>query len=767
AAMPLPWWLVLLASLVPPALGSWGVTYPESLRGVRGSCVVVPCTLSYPTDVTASDGIVAIWYKDYDNQKTVVYHSAAQEVDARFKGRAQLLGDPAARNCTLLLQGVTPEDGGPYRFRFEIINDPRPRPPARLEEQTEGQMSTLECSTPYVCPLGDVALRWEGYDPQVSTVSSRVQLDTSGVGHNLTLTTSFSWKDHSKKLLCEQDGLRQHPAGPAQPHRCLPCLSVLPADAPKDTHVSVSPSTQNIRVGDTVSLTCELSSSYPPISAYRWYKDGVAVGSERMLTLRGVRREDYGQYRCEAKNAVGAGVAPAVTLYIFCKCQGSLPEAGALLEEETVMPPSLHACILHPSWRRAVANPKDRAGRDFQPSPGSGAGCKASLPLRGKVVRALGDSEPGWFVGRGSQAGGAGRLPPEPPVQTTRGEGRCCTRHEFCLWGFALKPELEPKLGKCRWQGANPNASRLHRHPWGGRGAPASPWTLFCAAGVGGLGEEGGCSPAAEAILNALPSPSAAEISVSPAAEVREGTATTLSCDVPGREGQDLNYTWYKNSAWLKEGTAHTLLFHHVAASDAGYYSCKVTNDRGSDTSQAVTPDRDTQGGRLAIVRCAVDSHPPAAVALYRDGTLLAASGSQAAPRQRFGVTASRNALRLEIRGVGPQDSGEYRCTASNAYGNASTAKLFDARGESPLLPVRGGCQAPGSGSWVPTNSRDWFWGADAAKSVAKFVQTVSSLCLRAPSGAWHLGAQRGPAPPAPSPNPPHPEGSPGLDGLG
>uniref|UniRef100_A0A663DJI1 Sialic acid binding Ig like lectin 1 n=1 Tax=Aquila chrysaetos chrysaetos TaxID=223781 RepID=A0A663DJI1_AQUCH len=355
----------------------------------------------------------------------------------------------------------------------------------------------VDCSTPYVCPLGDVALRWEGYDPQVSTVSSRVQLDTSGVGHNLTLTTSFSWKDHSKKLLCEVSYGSRKATGEV-------VLRV--RHAPKDTHVSVSPSTQNIRVGDTVSLTCELSSSYPPISAYRWYKDGVAVGSERMLTLRGVRREDYGQYRCEAKNAVGAGVAPAVTLYIF-----------------------------------------------------------------------------------------------------------------------------------------------------------------------------------------------SAEISVSPAAEVREGTATTLSCDVPGREGQDLNYTWYKNSAWLKEGTAHTLLFHHVAASDAGYYSCKVTNDRGSDTSQAVTPDhpprtptitlfQETQGGRLAIVRCAVDSHPPAAVALYRDGTLLAASGSQAAPRQRFGVTASRNALRLEIRGVGPQDSGEYRCTASNAYGNASTAKLFDARATEVLI---------------------------------------------------------------------------------
>ncbi|XP_050751420.1 sialoadhesin [Gymnogyps californianus] len=297
------------------------------------------------------------------------------------------------------------------------------------------------------------------------------------------------------------------PASPAAPRRDAGSAAAI-LNAPKDTQVSVRPSAQNIRVGDTVALTCEVSSSYPPISSYRWYKDGVAVGSEQMLTLRGVRREDYGQYRCEAENAVGAGSAPAVTLYVF-----------------------------------------------------------------------------------------------------------------------------------------------------------------------------------------------SAEISVSPTAEVREGTATTLSCDVPGREGQELNYTWYKNSAWLKEGTAHTLLFHHVAAGDAGYYSCKVTNDRGSVTSQAISlsvtyPPRtptitlfqETQGGRLAIIRCAVDSHPPATVALYRDGTLLAASGLQAAPRQRFGVTASRNGLRLEIRGVGPQDSGEYRCTAANAYGKASATKVFVAHATEVLI---------------------------------------------------------------------------------
>ncbi|NXA79205.1 SN protein, partial [Thryothorus ludovicianus] len=197
-----------------------GVSYPESLQASGGSCLVVPCTFSYPAEVTASDGIVAIWYKDYDGQRAVVFHSATpQDVDPRFGGRARLLGDPRARNCTLLLREVTPGDSGPYRFRFEIINgdrwsaardvtlsvseDPERPSVTGAEEHTEGQRSTLECSTPYVCPHGDIVLHWEGYDPQVSEVSESVQLDTGAVTHRVSLTSTFSWRDHSKKLLCQ------------------------------------------------------------------------------------------------------------------------------------------------------------------------------------------------------------------------------------------------------------------------------------------------------------------------------------------------------------------------------------------------------------------------------------------------------------------------------------------------------------------------------------------------------------------------------------
>ncbi|NXA57068.1 SN protein, partial [Nothocercus julius] len=364
---------------------------------------------------------------------------------------------------------------------------------AASEEVSEGVVATFNCSAPYACPLGSVSLRWSGYDARLSTVATGLRLDTAGVLLRQSLTTSFSWRDHSRKLLCELSLGSRKATGE---------LVLRVRHAPQGIAASMQPSAQNIRVGDAVSFACAVNSSYPPVTTYRWYKDGTAVASEQVLTLRHVRREDYGQYHCEAENAVGSGAAPALTLYVF-----------------------------------------------------------------------------------------------------------------------------------------------------------------------------------------------SAEVSVSPAAEVREGTMATLSCDVPGSESQELNYTWYKNSVWLQEGPARTLVFRDVTVGDTGYYSCKVQNDLGSVTSPAVslsvtypprTPSlalfQEAPEGQLAIVHCTVDSHPPATLSLYHDGELVATSSSHGAPGRRLSIVTARNSLRLEVRAVAPSDSGEYRCTARNALGNATAAKPFVAR---------------------------------------------------------------------------------------
>ncbi|XP_067389585.1 sialoadhesin isoform X2 [Emydura macquarii macquarii] len=502
--------LILLAGRALQAFGSWVVTYPERLHAVQDSCVLIPCTFSYPSTVTPTEGIVAIWYKEYEGQRTVIYHSATpSDVDGRFQGRTELLGDPAAHNCTLLLRGLKSEDSGKYNFRFEINQGDRwsdlrgvtltvtdaPNSPAIAapEDLREGVTVNFTCSSPYVCPYDSIALQWRGYNTLVSAVVGAVQLDTGGALSQQILVTSFSWQDHSKKLFCQVSVGSKQAAGE---------ITLQVKYSPKGTKVLINPSAKNIRVGDTASLTCSVNSTFPEVTAYTWYKGGAALGSQQILTLRSITREDYGLYHCEAENSVGIGVAKAAVLYVF-----------------------------------------------------------------------------------------------------------------------------------------------------------------------------------------------SAVISASPSAVIREGETVTLTCDVPGEENQDLHYSWYKNSIWIKDGTASSLVFHQVATSDTAYYSCKVQNDKGSETSEiislsvfyppralAITLFQETQEGKLVIIHCSVDSYPPSALALYHNENLLATTASHAAPSQRISITASRNSLKLEIQNVGPEDDGRYRCTASNAYGNATAARLFNAQ---------------------------------------------------------------------------------------
>lgn len=88
---------------------------------MKGSCLLIPCIFSFPADVKVPDGITAIWYYEYSGKRQVVTHSAEPTlVEARFRGRAQLLGNVEHKTCNLLLKDLQPEDSGTYNFRFEI-----------------------------------------------------------------------------------------------------------------------------------------------------------------------------------------------------------------------------------------------------------------------------------------------------------------------------------------------------------------------------------------------------------------------------------------------------------------------------------------------------------------------------------------------------------------------------------------------------------------------------------------------------------------------
>ncbi|XP_060538312.1 sialoadhesin-like [Pantherophis guttatus] len=183
-----------------------------------------------------------------------------------------------------------------------------------------------------------------------------------------------------------------------------------------------------------------------------------------------------------------------------------------------------------------------------------------------------------------------------------------------------------------------------------------------------------------------------ARITIDPSPDVHEGAPANLTCEIASRVVEPMNYTWYKNSRWLWDSPDGSLLLSRVTRDDTGAYHCQATGRTGSLTSAFVqlkvqyAPERpslnaylDIQNGKLAIITCQVESHPPSTLALYKGGQLLAATKSFSLVRQRFHTFYSDNRLRLEIQDITEKDSGDFVCKANNTFGNATSSIAFNA----------------------------------------------------------------------------------------
>ena len=91
----------------------------------------------------------------------------------------------------------------------------------------------------------------------------------------------------------------------------------------------------------------------------------------------------------------------------------------------------------------------------------------------------------------------------------------------------------------------------------------------------------------------------------------------------------------------------------------------------------------ETPEGQRAVLQCTVDSSPQAELALFKDHALVASTAlPQRTALPRLSATLAFNKLRVSISPVLLEDEGEYVCSASNSYGNASTTVNFTASSE-------------------------------------------------------------------------------------
>ncbi|XP_060744350.1 myelin-associated glycoprotein-like isoform X2 [Tachysurus vachellii] len=291
-------WLLCIYSLwlkVSPAESkSWDAEVPQSVIGLEGSCVVIPCLFNYPgTDRQASQ-FTGIW-STVSNEN--VYHSTASKISKTFEHRTSLLGNLNQRNCSLKIDHLRHADSGQLMFRVEIadfdkysfhqskvsitIKDSPGQPTLSIPEEISSRKRvTASCIVYHSCPSNPPNFTWS----HKGTVSTQSLQQTNGQW-KMTSSLNFipSKTDHKKALSCTavfQGGKKDPPEN----------VSVISKDS--------------VAEGSTANMTCS-SDSNPAPHTYHWFSEaGILLSEGHTFILKNVSRH-IGTIYCAAINTEG------------------------------------------------------------------------------------------------------------------------------------------------------------------------------------------------------------------------------------------------------------------------------------------------------------------------------------------------------------------------------------------------------------------------------------------------------------------------------
>uniref|UniRef100_A0A671TFW5 Ig-like domain-containing protein n=1 Tax=Sparus aurata TaxID=8175 RepID=A0A671TFW5_SPAAU len=175
-------------------------------------------------------------------------------------------------------------------------------------------------------------------------------------------------------------------------------------------------------------------------------------------------------------------------------------------------------------------------------------------------------------------------------------------------------------------------------------------------------------------------------VSVSPSAEIVEGSSVTLTCSSDANPAA--NYTWYKENEDSPKASGQIFTITDFRAEHSGNYSCEAQNRRGRNEtavhltvadapkllSVSVSPSAEIVEGSSVTLTCSSDANPAAKYTWYKKNGDPDLHPLSKEPQLVFSSIQS-------------SASGEYYCTAENELGRRTSEYIYINVKYAPKLP--------------------------------------------------------------------------------
>ncbi|XP_053197037.1 carcinoembryonic antigen-related cell adhesion molecule 5-like [Scomber japonicus] len=532
----------------------WGVTYTSThICALKGSTVYIHCTYSYPSRINNVDTVVdeTFWF----TKESINEHVDLKTV-SEYAGRVQYHCDK--NDCTLRITDLRERDSAEYKFRF-ITNQPggkytgfpgitltvRDLQVKVIPSTINHSLAELKCHSS--CRLPDrSSFIWYKNGQKINRQASS------------SYTTNFN---HTDSYSCAVAG-----------HEDFPSRSVY---APKLPSVSVSPSGEIIE-GSSVTLTC--SSDANPAAKYTWYKKNVnpdlqPLSKEPQLVFSSIQSSDSGEYYCTAENQLGKRTSEYI--FIDVKYAPKLPSVSVSPSAEIVEGSSV--TLTCSSDANPAANYTWYKDNQTLLQRSEGHFHFTSISSEDKGIYYC-KSENKYGLINSSFLFIDVKYAPKLPSVSVSPSGEIIEGSSVTL---TCSSDANP-AAKYTWykENVNPDLQPLSKEPQ----------FIFSSIQSSDSGEyyctadnQLGKRSSEYIFIDVKYAPKLPSVSVSPSAEIVEGSSVNLTCSSDANPAA--NYTWFKKNEDSPKASGQIFTITDVRPEHSGNYYCEAQNRRGRHNS--------------------------------------------------------------------------------------------------------------------------------------------------------------------------------------